>query len=90
MIVVTLGRKWEDRVVAGEAIKRSSYLLTEQSGCLAFLGLRDLLYGQQRTRVNYAIELVGGRIAFIDYMLEEFLVPTAPEVGVKPIARGIA
>jgi len=89
-MVVGLGRKRRNRVLSREIVQRSSYVFTEQNRRLAFLSLRNLLYGQQRTCINDTVKLVGCRIAFIDHVLEEFLVPAVPKVTMKSVACGIA
>lgn len=89
-MVVGLRRKWPDRIIAREVIQRSKYVLADQNGRLAFLSLSGLLYGQQWTRINDAVQLVRCRIAFVDHVLEECLVPPAPEVAVKSVTCGIA
>jgi len=89
-MVVGLSRKWPDWVLSWEVIHRSNYVLADQNRRFAFLSLRDLLYGQQRTCINDAVKLVGCRITFIDNMLKELLVPAAPEVAMKSVACGVA
>jgi len=89
-MVVSLGCKRPDRVLAREVIHRSSYVLVDQNRRFAFLSLGYLLYGQQRTCIDDAVKLVGCRVAFIDDVLKEFMVPAAPEVAMKSVACGVA